>query len=325
MPHEVLDFLKCHSSVVLTTHEGPDADGLGAEIAFAQVCREMGKECRIINSNQMAERYYFLDPQREIETLDKERDRTDFMKSALIIMDSADEYHIGITKELVPLAADVLIIDHHERVLQLPWKAFIDSSASSTCEIIAEIAAIAGIRLSQASSAALYAGISYDTGSFAFPKTTARTFRVALKLIEDGVNPYSIYHELNETSAAGVLLLRKQVFSTLEIKNNGCVAVQTLRKEDLEATKTRIEDAETFINAPMMSREIIVSVMVKENPEGNIRCSLRSKGKINVSKIAQYFGGGGHVTASGFRSSLSIEETLSKVLERITLALEQKT
>jgi phosphoesterase RecJ-like protein len=100
------------------------------------------------------------------------------------------------------------------------------------------------------------------------------------------------------------------------------VAVQILRKEDLEASQASFEDAENFINVPLRSRDIMVSVLVKENREGQIRCSLRSKGKVNVSKIAQSFGGGGHVSAAGFKSKDSIEETLSRVLEKITVFLD---
>jgi phosphoesterase RecJ-like protein len=180
MADEILNFLKHHSSVILTTHEAPDADGLGAEIAFAQVCRELGKKCRIINSGHMADRYGFIDPNNEIEILDKNRDKKNFEQSALIILDSPDEYHIGDIKEFVLFAADVLIIDHHERAPLSPWKAFIDNTASSSCELIAEIAEVAGIRLNQVSSTAIFAGISFDTGSFAYPKTTTRTFKAAL-------------------------------------------------------------------------------------------------------------------------------------------------
>jgi phosphoesterase RecJ-like protein len=116
--------------------------------------------------------------------------------------------------------------------------------------------------------------------------------------------------------------LQKQVLSTLELRNGGRTAVQILRKEDLETSRASIEDAENFINVPLRSRDIMVSVLVKENREGQIRCSLRSKGKVNVSKIAQVFGGGGHVSAAGFKSKAGIEETLSGVLEKITAVLD---
>jgi phosphoesterase RecJ-like protein len=120
----------------------------------------------------------------------------------------------------------------------------------------------------------------------------------------------------------GSLLLQKDVLSTLELRNQGRVAVQILRKEDLEASGAFFEDAENFINVPLRSRDIEVSVFIKENREGQIRCSLRSKGKVNVSKIAQAFGGGGHVSAAGFKSKENIEATLSKTLEKIAGVLD---
>jgi phosphoesterase RecJ-like protein len=238
-----------------------------------------------------------------------------------VILDTSDEYNIGKVREFVSQALEVFVIDHHEPNQFNSWDGYIDKTASSTCEMVVEIANAAGIVLNQVSALAAYAGIIYDTGSFAYSKTTARTFRAALSLVEAGVNPYSVYHELYETASTGALILQKQVLSTLELRNGGRVAVQILRKKDLENFRASFEDAENFINIPLRSRDIMVSVLVKENREGQIRCSLRSKGKVNVSKIAQAFGGGGHVSAAGFRSKVSIEETLSGVLEKITAVL----
>jgi phosphoesterase RecJ-like protein len=231
---------------------------------------------------------------------------------------------IGKVREFVSQALEVFVIDHHEPNQFNHWDGYIDNTASSTCEMVIEIANAAGVVLNQVSAAAAYAGIIYDTGSFAYSKTTDRTFRAALSLIEAGVNPYRVYHELNETASTAALLLQKQVLSTLELRNEGRVAVQVLRKKDLEASQASFEDAENFINVPLRSRDIAVSVLVKENREGQVRCSLRSKGKVNVSKIAQIFGGGGHVSAAGFRSKTGIEETLSGVLEKITAFLDNE-
>jgi phosphoesterase RecJ-like protein len=119
------------------------------------------------------------------------------------------------------------------------------------------------------------------------------------------------------------ILLKKQILSTLEIYAGGRVAVLILRKEDLVSTGANFEDAETFINIPLRAKEIVVSILVKENLEGNVRCSLRSKGAVNVSKVAQQFGGGGHVTAAGFKSAHGIEETLNEVLKKVEPLLEK--
>jgi phosphoesterase RecJ-like protein len=322
MTEKVLKFLKRHSFLVLTTHEGADADGLGAELVFAQICRELGKKVRIFNTAPLAEHYGFMDPHNEIEVWDPSLAGEIPKNTALVILDTADEYNIGKVKEFVTQALEVFVIDHHEPNQFSSWDGYIDSAASSTCELVIEIANAAGVVLNQASAAAAYAGIIYDTGSFAYSKTTARTFRAALSLVEAGVDPYSIYHELYETASTAALLLQQRVLSTLELHNGGRVAVQVLRKRDLEASQASVEDAENFINIPLRSRDVMVSVLVKENREGQVRCSLRSKGKVNVSKIAQSFGGGGHVSAAGFRSKTGIEETLSGVMEKITAVLD---
>jgi phosphoesterase RecJ-like protein len=95
-----------------------------------------------------------------------------------------------------------------------------------------------------------------------------------------------------------------------------------LRREDLAATGALFEDAESFVNIPIKSKGVLVSILVKENEEGKIRCSLRSKGAVNVSKIAQWFSGGGHALAAGFRSDATLEETMEQVLEKTKEAFE---
>ena len=320
MFNAVFEFLSKYSSLIVTTHDIADADGLGAEKVFAQMLKTMGKQARIVNSSPVPDNFRFIDRDATVETWENARETLP-PEAALVMLDTADEYNIGELKNLIPKAPEVFVIDHHEPNQFCTFKGFFDSTASSTSELAVELAQAAGVKLTFESAAAAYAGIVYDTGFFAFPKTTARTFRVALSLVEAGVNPNAIYQELNENASTGMILLQKAVLSTLEIHMQGRVAVQVLRKEDLESSGARFEDAENFINVPLKSREIEVSIMIKENREGQIRCSLRSKGKVNVSRIAQSLGGGGHVSAAGFKSSMGAEETLATVLAKVKQAL----
>jgi phosphoesterase RecJ-like protein len=322
MLERVFDFFKKHGSFILTTHEGADADGLGAELVFAQILEKTGKSVRIFNAEKTAGLFAFMDPKGKVEVWDGKKYETLPEKSALVILDTSDEYHIGCLRDLIGRVRETFVIDHHEPAPFSVLSGCIDPTAASTCEIAVEAAESAGIVLDTDTAVAAFAGISYDTGSFAYIKTTGRTFKAALTLIEWGAVPYTVYRELNENFSLGALLLKKQVLSTLEIRAGGRAAVLILRKEDLSTTGANFEDAETFINIPLQAREIAVSILVKENEEGKVRCSLRSKGEVNVSKIAQQFGGGGHVTAAGFKSALSIEETLSRVVEKVKPLLE---
>jgi len=312
----VFDFLKRNNSLLVTTHDNADADGLGAEIIFSEIARSMGKQVRIVNSQPVPESFRFMDKKNEIESWEEARNKLP-KDAAMVILDTSDEYNIGNLKDFIPQAVETIVIDHHELNKFSKLEGHIDNTSSSACEIIVELASEAGVKLSCDAAAAAYAGIVYDSGFFSYSKTTIRTFRAALTLVEAGVKPYEIYRELNETASLHSLILQKIVLSTLEIYNGGKVAVQTLRKNDLDESGANLEAAEGFVNIPMRCREIQVSVLIKENREGNTRCSLRSKGSVNVSKIAQSFGGGGHVSAAGFKSPLGIEETLKAVLEKI--------
>ena len=316
MPNGVFEFLDRHSSLILTTHDPADADGLGAEKTFALLAQSLGKQVRVVNSSPTPDKFRFLDPDNTIEawkTVNRPIDR----ESALVIFDTADEYHIGDLRQLIPCVAEIFVIDHHEPNSFSSLKGYIDNTASSTCEIVVELAREAGVALTPECARAAYTGLVYDTGFFGYAKTTDRTFKTALALIEAGARPYEVYQELNENTSAGALLLQKIAFSTLEFHHDGRVAVQVLLKKDLESTGAHFEDSENFVNLPLKSREVLVSVLIKQTKEGQTRCSLRSKGTVNVSKIAQALGGGGHVSSAGFRSSLSPDETLTIVLKKI--------
>lgn len=322
MTETVFEFLKRHSSLVITTHDNVDADGVGAVITFSEIVRSMGKKVRIVISQSVPESFRFMDRDNIIECWEDVSESLGDGEG-MVILDTADEYNIGKLKEYIPRAAEVMVIDHHEPNKFNSLTGYIDPTVSSTCELLVGLASEAGVTLSPASAAAAYAGIVYDSGFFAYPKTTARTFRAALTLVEAGIRPYEIYRQLNENTPTSSIVLQKLVLSTLELHNHGRVAVQILRKEDLRTSGAPFEAAEHFINFPMRGRDILVSVLVKENKEGYVRCSLRSKGNVNVSKIAQELGGGGHATAAGFKSSLNLDDTLGVVLEKISEELEK--
>ena len=323
MTGPVFEFLSRHSSLVITTHDPADPDGLGAEKVLYFVAKNMGKRVRIVNSSPVPESYRFMDTSDTIEAWKTLAEPLP-MDAALVLLDTSDEYNIGELRDIIPFVQEIFVIDHHEPNVFCTFKGYTDNTASSVCELAVEIAQEAGITLPLEYAKAAYAGITYDTGFFAYPKTTARTFKAALALVENGVKPYEVYRELNENNSIGTLLLQKKALSSLKIHNHNRVAVQILRKSGLESIGINHEDTHNIINAPMRSRDIEVSILIKENKEGQIMCSLRSKGKINVSKLAQTMGGGGHVTAAGFKTSMSIEKTLDITLKKVSEALEGK-
>jgi phosphoesterase RecJ-like protein len=317
-------FIERHDLFILTTHDPADADGLGAQLVFASILRAMGKQLRIINSSPIPEQFIFMDSQGIIEQLDPQKHDALPERAAVVMLDTADLHNIGQMRDLVCRAKEVFIIDHHEVISTVHFSGICDPKAASACELTVELAVELGVTLDSRTAFAAYTGMVHDTGFFAYQKTSVRSFRAAITLLDFGVNPTEVYQELRENTALRSLLLQKKAFASLEIHCGGQVASQVLRTEDFAELGAVNDDSDGFVNVPLRAREIMVSVLVKESRKGKVKCSLRSKAAIDVSKIAHDFGGGGHINAAGFKSDLNVDQTLALALTKITASLGKK-
>jgi phosphoesterase RecJ-like protein len=222
-----------------------------------------------------------------------------------------------VTTLVLPRVREYFIIDHHENEEDVLAGNLILKSASSTAEIVYQLLRAINVEIDFSMAEELFTGIVYDTGSFIYPKTTALTFDIARDLVEKGVQPNKVYTHVYESNSISALLLQSRVLSTLELSLGNHVAVLTMNREMIRDTGGNYEEADGLINIPLRSEDVRVSIFFKENMEGLLRCSLRSKGVINVAEIAQMFGGGGHRTAAGFKCRISLEKTKKALLEKL--------
>jgi len=315
----IINFINSNDNFILTAHETPDGDAIGSEIAAYLALKSIGKTVRIMNADPMAEKYAFLDVDNAIELFSSdEMIPEDIHDWVLMILDTNDINNIGTIKEKVlSRVKDFFIYDHHEGGDSVSTANHIESEASSTCEMLYNLFAAMKIKMTYEMLVAIYLGIVYDTGSFIYPKTSAKTFAIAEICVSKGVNPNFVYSKLYESNSISSLMLQSRVLSTLEFFYDQHVAVQTMLKDDIIESGALYEEADSLINLPLKSEAIKVSVFFKENLEGILRCSMRSKGNIDVSFIAQIFNGGGHKTAAGFKSKYPLDEIKLKVLEML--------
>jgi phosphoesterase RecJ-like protein len=315
----VKNFISANDRFILTAHETPDGDAIGSEYALYLALKVLGKEVRIINADAMAFKYVFLDEDGVIETLKPGETPLDNLAAwSLFILDTNDIHNIGEVADLIlPKIREYFIIDHHEGGEEIVSRNHIEEDASSTCEVLFQLFEEMKIPLNFPMAQALYVGIVYDTGSFVYPKTTAKTFGIAKKLIEIGVNPNDIFARIYESNSISALMLQSKVLASLELVVDQHIAIQTMLKKTIEECDAMYEEADTIINIPLKSENIKVSIFFKENHQGILRCSMRSKGNIDVAAIAQCFGGGGHKTAAGFKSKYPLAVIKEKVLKKL--------
>jgi bifunctional oligoribonuclease and PAP phosphatase NrnA len=322
------EYLRDHDQYVLLSHDGPDADGLGAAYCLALALSAIGKSVFIAVSGRVPPKFRFIDQRGLVRSLTSEAANEEAVlpfpssEATPVVVDTHDIAYLGASSaEVIAKAGFALFIDHHEPRHKADVLELIDATASSSCELVYLVVRRLGVELPLDAAEALYAGIVYDTGSFSYPKTSERTFSCALDLVRLGVDPYEMHLRLHESSSNGSLLLQKAAISSLELAEGGRIAVQSLLKEDLAASGAAYEDAEDLVNIPLQDRMVEVSILFKENSEGRLRCSLRSKGEVNVASIAQAFGGGGHKTAAGFTCLSPLALAKDAVLQNIAQAM----
>jgi phosphoesterase RecJ-like protein len=313
-----IDFLTRTRRFIITAHETPDGDAIGSECAMLRALRSIGKEVIILNADPTPRKFAFLDADSIVGVLENEGQLPEEIKDfSLLMLDTNDVHNIGLIARLVlPRVREHFIIDHHEHDhADVQGGNVIHKGASSTCEIIYQLLREMSVPIDLPIAQALYAGILYDTGCFIYPKTTALTFEIARDLVATGVQPNFVYAKLFESNSISALLLQSRVLATLELRYSDHVAILTMQREMILDSGGNYEEADQLINIPLKSEEVRVSVFFKENLEGLLRCSLRSKGNINVAEIAQRFGGGGHKTAAGFKCRESIEATKRIIMD----------
>jgi len=322
---EAAAFFKENDDFILTSHVSPDADGLGAEYALLSGLLACGKRARAVNADSYSQKYTYIDEKGIIENLAASKlADTDISSHTVILIDTNDIQFAGEMADVVlGKAKRIIIFDHHESS-NIPGEFSCSlSSMSSTCEMVYGILVRLGVEITLDIAVALFSGIVFDTGSFSYAKTTSGTFNVALELTKAGVKPSYIHAALYESSTISMLMLHKNVLSTLELHDDRRIAVQTMTKAILDESGATYEESEDLINLPLQSKSIQVSIFIKEDANGTIRCSMRSKGKVNVAQIAQTFGGGGHKTAAGFRSPFPLDAIKEKMITLCATSLNQ--
>lgn len=318
------NYLLKYQKFIISTHESPDGDGLGAEIAFHQLLNQIGKTSFILNSDPMPDKYIFIDIDDEINVFNKKFIFPDDLNEyAVFVLDTNNFDNIGPAYHYIKNSViDVFVIDHHEGGKDKFDTNFIKAEASSACEIVYDIMKSYKSEINFKTAQALYTGILSDTGSFRYPKTSPKTFKIASDLVRIGADPYTIYERIYESNTLASFELKAKMLASMEVHFNKKLILMKLTPEMLLQTGAPFTEGEININLPLTIDGVTASILVKQDISGPIKVSMRTKGDYDVAEIAMAKGGGGHKNAAGYKSTLAFEETCEDVLEELSTYFE---
>jgi bifunctional oligoribonuclease and PAP phosphatase NrnA len=307
--------LRDHQSFAILSHIRPDGDALGSQLALALSLQQLGKHVHVWNEDGMLEKYSFL-PRAELLT--KPPANTEDVDVA-VALDTAIQNRLGTTVAAVASAKVWINIDHHLSNPGYGDMVIVDHDAPATGEIIFRLIKSQGFPLDHDIAENLYAAISTDTGSFQYPKTSARTLQIAAELVcAGGLDVGRISQQLYESYPRRRLELLREVLRTMRFSECGRVASFSLSRKAAAELGVLPEDNEGLIDHLRAVRGVIVAVFFEELADGKVRVSMRSKDEaVDVCAICQKFGGGGHTLAAGARVRGSLAEVEHKVLEEV--------
>jgi len=308
MLKEVLKEIGQRQRFLLTSHARPDGDAIGSALACSQILRLMGKDAEVVLRDGVPRIYHPLPFADTVITA--ERVNGKYEAAIILECDSIQRTRLDGLEDRF-----LISIDHHVSGRPFAHVNWIDPKAVATAELVYKLAREAGVKISAEIATCIYTAVLTDTGSFMFEGTNELTFALARELVLAGADPAHCARNVYFGHSTAKMRLLGAALSNLH--REGSLAWIWVTREQMEQVGAKEEDCEGLVNYALSIHDVEVAAFFRELPDGRFRVSLRSKGQLNVSAIAEQFGGGGHQCASG----CAVEGPLSIAVARVVAQL----
>ncbi len=285
---EVLDQAR---RIILVAHKNPDGDAIGSALAMHNMLRSQGKETIPICIDSIPQEFSFLPGAEEFkQKLEGSFDLVIGVDCASLDMVAFEDLNI------------IVNIDHHPTNNSYGSINIIEPELSSTAEVLYNLFIKLGWVIDKTVATSLLTGIFTDTGSFQYPSTSPRTLEIAADLMKKGAYLPKIVQYTYQTKSLPTLRAWGKALSKVEINKFLEMAVSAISFEDLKKINAKLEDLSGVVSIINTVPDIRVALLLTQIDETHVKGSLRStqNAGVDVAKMAEQFGGGGHKLAAGF-------------------------
>jgi len=316
MLSQVVELIESKSYFAITSHIRPDGDSLGSSLGLCWLLRALEKDAEVIMRDPVPHAYQQLPGATDVRVTPS----VDRPYDAVFVIECSDITRPG----LIDLEKQFVVnIDHHSTTALFGTINWIDSTASAVGEMIYNLCKATGVRVTKEIAECVYTALITDTGSFHYSNTTERTFKVASELVRTGVKPAKTAEAVFASYPWSRIQLMGEVLSTARRDPSGRVACMRQSLEMQKRAAASDEDTDGFVNYPLTVAEVEAVALLKESGPETYRTSLRSKGDVNVARVAEIFGGGGHRNAAGCTLKGPWDETETKIIELLRDAVDR--
>ncbi|MAY84773.1 MAG: phosphoesterase [Flavobacteriales bacterium] len=318
---ELLKTIRAANQAVILSHRSPDGDSIGSSLAICHFLNDLGVKANVITPDPAPDFLSWIKGFDQMHNHEQHSSEVEGMianSDLIFCLDFNSPSRVGSLEEALQANTNAyrINIDHHQEPEDFCDLQIVDTSASSTAELvyqfIIELATLETIDLAMAE--AIYTGILTDTGSFRFSSTSAKTHEIAARLISIGVQPQNVHAAVYDSySAERLRLLGYALNEGLKLYENDKLAIISLDDSVLKKFQFKRGDTEGLVNYPLSIKSVKISILLTEK-DGKIKMSFRSKGDMAVNGFARdHFDGGGHINAAGGISHIGMQATIEKI------------
>jgi len=321
-PEDLLARLRRGNRFLLTSHTNPDGDAIGSELGLARILRNLGKGVAVWNQDPTPALYQPLPGSERIVTGEVPPEGFPNRFDAIIPLECPSLDRTGLEGPLGESGLPILNIDHHLGNQLYGAINWVDSAAPAVGEMVYRLARALKTQLDGETATTLYLTLVTDTGGFRFSNSTPEAFEAGAALVREGARPEKVSQWLYESRSLPSIRLLGEMLATLALHREGRIATTILTQEMFERTGATAGDAEGLTDYPRSVAGVEAASLVRQRGPDLYKVSLRSRGEVDVEKVARHHGGGGHKNAAGFEVAGTAEAVLAIVVEGLGQALE---
>jgi phosphoesterase RecJ-like protein len=299
------------SLVALACHVNPDGDALGSMLGMLHVLRTAGR--RVVASFpspfQVAPHY------RDLPGLDLLAPPDGFPTDppVMVTFDCGSLARLGDLEPAAKGAHELIVIDHHVSNDRYGTINLVEPSAAASGVVVQQLVDAMGLPLSRDAAVCLYAALVCDTGRFQHETTTSEVFELARRLTEFDVPVSSLSRALFEEHRFAYLQLLGEALGSAQLVREQRFVWTAITQDMLGRHDVTLDEVEGLIDILRRAQEAEVTCVLKEEEDGTFRVSLRSLGDVDVRRVAEAHGGGGHRFAAGFTSDLDVDTLVARI------------
>lgn len=301
-------------------HLNPDGDSIGSTLTITSLLERLGKSVYAYAAPSIGKDLTFLPGIGKIH-VGILPEKVDF--DTVILLECSDRKRGGDLESILTKATTLVNIDHHLVSDAYGDINHIDPNASSTAEILFQLFEFNKFSLTAEEATCLYTGLVTDTGRFVHTNTTTEALRVAAALVGLGADIHKINQVIYFTKSYVELKLLGRSLEKMQMLFDNKYSQIVLTKNDFEEFQATPSQTQGIVSQPTMIPGVEISTLIKEESD-KISINFRSRGQVDVSKIAQTFGGGGHARAAGCKiTDKSLEQVINMVALVVKDAIQQ--